>query len=89
MLSSAQSEAPKEYAYGVKISVIIGGCVWWFLASDPSTMALVLAAFLLGYLFLGYCVLAILLPGPVAETTKEAFVPIPQSEVHRPKALTL
>jgi hypothetical protein len=89
MGSSEQSGAPKEYNYGVKLSMLIGAGVWWFLSSDPSTIALALAGFFLGYLFLGYCVLAILLPTPDAEARTEAFVPIPQSEVNRPKALTL
>jgi len=79
----------KEKDFGVPVSCIIGGGVWWFLASGPSHFALIVSGFFLGYLFLGYCVLAVLLPGPDEPERKESFVPIPQSEMGRQKALTL
>ena len=87
MGSSEQSE-PKERSFGGAISCIVGAGVWWFLSSQPSVIALLLATILLVYLFLGFCLIAVLLPGPDTPTRKEAFVPVPQSEMERPKALT-
>ena len=89
MNSNAQTNEQKEKDFGVLVSGIIAAGVWWFLSSGPSRLALILSGFFLGYLFLGYCVLAVLLPGPDEPERKESFVPLPQSEMERPKALTL
>jgi len=89
MDSNEQTNEQKEKDFGVLVSCIIAAGIWWFLASGPSHLALILSGFFLGYLFLGYCVLAVLLPGPDEPERKESFVPIPQSEMVRPKALTL
>jgi heme/copper-type cytochrome/quinol oxidase subunit 3 len=89
MGSNEQKSTQQEKEFGMKLCGIVGAAVWWFLSSEPSTFALMLAAFALFNLFLGYILLAVLLPGPDAEESKEAFVPLPQSEVNRPKALTL
>ncbi|GFO66913.1 hypothetical protein GMLC_04920 [Geomonas limicola] len=72
------------------VSCALGGAVWWFLASDPSPLAMVLAALLLAYLFLGYFALAILFPDPNAGPAPSSgpFVPL-RTEYDRPKALTL
>jgi len=89
MNSNEQTKEQKEKDFGVKVSCIIAAGIWWFLASGPSHLALVLSGFFLGYLFLGYCVLAVVLPGPDEPERKESFVPLPQTETERPKALTL
>ena len=88
MESNQEASEQKQQGFGVKAACIVGAGVWWFLTSQPSSIAMLLATFFLLYLFLGFCVLAIMLPGPESETSKEAFVPLPQSEVNRPKALT-
>jgi hypothetical protein len=89
MDSNEQASAPKEKDYGVLVSCVIAAGIWWFLASSPSPFALMLSAFLLGHLFLGFCVLSVFLPGPNDPERKETFVPLPQTEMERPKALTL
>ena len=88
MDSKGQASEAKQRDLGSKVCCIIGAGVWWFLCSQPSSFALALAAFVVFYLFLGYFLLAVLLPGPEIEGSKEAFVPLPQSDVNRPKALT-
>lgn len=79
----------KERELGTMITCVIGAGLWWFLSSQPSSTSLMLAAFVLVYLLLGYCLLAVLLPGPGTRPRNEVLVPIPQSEVDRPKAITL
>ena len=88
MGNNAETSEPKQREFGTGLSCIIGGAVWWFLCSQPSTLALMLAAFALFYLFLGYCLLAVLLPGPEAVGRNEAFVPLPQADIDRRKSLT-
>ncbi|GFO58126.1 hypothetical protein GMST_04510 [Geomonas silvestris] len=75
---------------GTLVSCALGGGIWFFLASEPSPLALVIAGLLLSYLFLGYCALAILLPDPNEEPapSSERFAPL-RTEYDRPKALTL
>ena len=82
-----EEEVPEEKSYGSLVSVVIGAAVWWFFSCERSTVAMVLAGLFLAYIFLGYCLLAVLLPGPDAETPKAAFVPLPQSETNQAKAL--
>jgi hypothetical protein len=89
MATNEPANEQKEKDFGVLVSCMVGAGIWWFLASGPSHFALLLSAFLLGYLFLGFCLLAVLLPGPDDQEKKESFVPIPQSQMERPKALTL
>ena len=89
MGSREETSEQKQKDFGAMIACVIGSGVWWFLSQQPSPLALLLAGVLLGYLFIGYCLLAILLPGPDAPKRAMAFVPIPQSEMVRPKALTL
>jgi len=88
MGSFEQEGEQKPRNFGIPVSCLIGAAIWWFLSGQPSTVALTLAAFLLGFLFMGYCLLAILLPGPDQEPRKETFTPLPQSDANRPKALT-
>lgn len=78
----------KKKDVGTMLAGCIGAGVWWFLSSEPSTFALILAAVFLTYLFLGYCVLAVWLPDPNDAPKSEAFVPL-QTDYNRPKALTL
>lgn len=75
---------------GTLVSGVLGGLIWLFLASDPSTLALLIAGLLLCYLFLGYLALALLLPDPNEEPapSSERFAPL-RTEYNRPKALTL
>jgi hypothetical protein len=89
MENNEHTSEQKEKDFGVLVSCIIAAAVWWFLASGPSHFALILSCFCLGYLFLGFCVLAVLLPGPDEPERKESFVPLPQYQTERPKALTL
>jgi len=88
MGSIEQEDEEKPRNFVTPVSCLIAAATWWFLSSKPSTIALMLAAFLLGFLFMGYCLLAILLPGPEQEQRKETFTPLPQSDADRPKALT-
>ena len=88
MGSSEREGEQKQRNFGTPTSCLIGAAIWWFLSGQPSTGALTLAAILLGFLFMGYCLLAIMLPGPEQEERKESFTPLPQSDAERPKALT-
>jgi len=71
------------------VTCVIGAGLWWFLSSQPTSTALIIAAFVLVHLLLGYCLLAVLLPGPDSRPKNEVLVPIPQSVVNRPKAIAL
>jgi hypothetical protein len=78
----------KERDFGTMITFIIGAGVWWFVTSQPSTVAMILVGFLVAYSFLAYCIMAIMLPGPDHHERKiTPFVPIPQTEVEKQKAL--
>jgi hypothetical protein len=77
----------KQRNFGTKVSLVIGASVWWFISGQPSPVSLMLAAILIFGLFLGFCLLAVVLPGPEEKKKYEAFTPIPQSETDRPKAL--
>jgi hypothetical protein len=78
----------KEKEFGTMITFIIGAGVWWFVTSQPSTVAMILAGFLVAYTFLAYCIMAVTMPGPDQHDLKiAAFVPIPQAEVDKQKAL--
>ena len=87
MESSEHEGGPKPRTFGTKVSLVIGAWVWWFLSGQPSSASLMMAAILLFSLFLCFCLLAIVLPGPEEQKKKVAFAPIPQSETDRPKAL--
>jgi hypothetical protein len=78
----------KEKDFGGIISCSIAAAVWWFLSSEPSTVALAIAGFLLVFLFSAFCLLAVLLPGPGSGEPNEAFAPLPQYDAERRKALT-
>lgn len=78
----------KHKDIGSLICCTIGAGVWWFLGSQPSRFAVTLAAISLGFLFLSYCLLAILLPQAEPEPVRDSFVPLPQNDVERPKVLS-
>jgi len=82
----AAEQKPRDFT--TPVTCLIGAFTWWFLSDQPSPVTLLLAGFFLGYLFLGYCLLAVLLPGPDQEPKRESFTPLPQSDANRPKALT-
>lgn len=87
----AQQNYDQSNSSGLLATTLVGAGVWWFLAGGPSRTELLIAALLLMYLFLCYCLLAILLPGPDSEQrspASDAFVPL-KTEYDRPKALTL
>jgi hypothetical protein len=89
MESNQETGTQKQRDFGSMASCLAGAGVWWFLCSEPSPVALTVAAILLAYLFLGFCLLAVLLPGPDTQRRQEAFVPLPQNDFDRPKSLTL
>ena len=63
-----ESDRPgKEKEYGTTVSLAIAIGIWWFIASDPSVIAWIIALLLLCYLTLGFCLLALYFPGPDAE----------------------
>ena len=88
MAGKEEQGKPKQKDFGTISFCAAGAGVWWFLCSEPSTVTLMLAAIALLYLFLAYCLLAVLLPESAGEGKKEGFVPLPQSDVERPKALS-
>jgi len=78
----------KERDFGGIISCSIAAAVWWFLSSEPSTVALATAGFFLVFLFSAFCMFAVLLPGPDSGEQHESFAPLPQYDAERRKALT-
>jgi len=88
MPSNEPMAQQKEQDFGGIISCSIAATVWWFLSSEPSSTALAVAGFLLVSLFSSFCILAVLLPGPDREETRESFAPLPQHDSERRKALT-
>lgn len=66
---------------GTITATVIGLAVWWFLASNPSPTALILAAMVVWYAFFVYCLIALYLPDP----QQEAPVKNQQPPPHRPQ----
>ena len=81
--------ARKKADFGTISFCVIGAAEWWFMSLAPSTTSFIIAAILLAYLFLAFCVAAVLLPEPGAQQRSESFVPLSQSETYKPRALTL
>lgn len=67
---------------------LVGAGLWWFLSPPPSGVALIVAALLLGYCCLGFCYLALTLPGPEDQPEKERSTAVPRAEAERRKVST-
>lgn len=78
----------KKIDCGILISFFVGAAEWWFLSLSPSSLAVLIASLLLFFLFLGFCILAVVIPAP-EKRKGQVFVPLRPINVDRPKELTL
>jgi hypothetical protein len=88
MPDDEQTSDKKERSFGVMAYCTVAASLWWFLSSEPSTIALALVGFLLFCICSGYCVFAVLLPGPDSEPVNGSFVPLHQHETVRVKSIS-
>ena len=79
----------KKADWGTIMFCVAGATEWWFLSSAPSDTAIIIASLLLFFVFLAYCLLAVLLPSQLTPHRTESFVPLQPSGTHGPKALPL
>ena len=61
MSQKSNAESADDIGFGTVFSSVVGAGVWMFISSNPSPIAWIIAALILIYLILGYCLLEIYL----------------------------
>ena len=87
MKGNGSMTSSKKADWGTIIFCVVGAAEWLFLSTAPSDTAIMIASLLLFFVFLAYCLLAVLLPGQSTPQRGESFVPLQPSDTYGPKAL--